>query len=414
MKTVTLSKNRLFFGFIILGYLFGVFLYDLLGFTYTDELMALFLVFFLIKAWTERRAYFMWSHLAVLAGYFLFQTVYSLAIGSNVPQAILMDGVIQMKPFLGFYGAFILMPMLTKADKRALTILTLVAAGVLLIIGLTGNIRPFFGHPSRFATAATITAVLYLYCSSFSWADTLVFIAILAIGFFSTRTKFYGFFALAAALVVAVQFGYRFRISLPGVLFIVSVLLLVLYVAWPKIELYYFYGALRSESMWARPTLYLTATSILTDYIPFGSGWASFATFTSGLYYSDLYAHYSIDKIWGLSREMPDYISDTYYPALAQVGFFGIALFSLFWYAVIRRLKNYRSVLSATLKEYFIVVLTILFFAIESTSDSTFTHNRGLMMMIIMGLCMANIHTAHGNLSAETQTTLSYENNCTE
>lgn len=42
IQQIVLSKNNLFFCFLLFGYVFGVILYDFLKFDYTDELMAFF------------------------------------------------------------------------------------------------------------------------------------------------------------------------------------------------------------------------------------------------------------------------------------------------------------------------------------------------------------------------------------
>ena len=55
MRQLVISKNNLFFYFLIFGYLFGVIFYDYLKFDFTDELMALFLVFFAGATVYERK-----------------------------------------------------------------------------------------------------------------------------------------------------------------------------------------------------------------------------------------------------------------------------------------------------------------------------------------------------------------------
>lgn len=393
MEAIQLSKNTVFFGFLVVGYLFGVFLYDLLELKFIDELMVAFLVMLLALLYRERKRYLLLSHLAILFVYFAFQIGYSLLIGSNLPQAILTDAVIQIKPFLGFYTTYILMAELSRSHKKILTLLMLAGGGTLLILALIDYHWEFFGHISRFATAATITAVVYLYCSSFRWADVGVFLLLLAVGFFSTRTKFYGFYVLAAGLVVAVKLGYRFQFSLLSAIGLIAIAALVVAVSWHRIELYFIEGMFRSKEMWARPVLYLTAGAILITYIPFGSGLASFATFASASYYSPTYTEFKIDQIFGLSHANPDFITDTYYPALAEFGLVGVALFLFFWgYWITQAKRFYLAHRKGREKEFLLFILIVLFFAIESTTDSTLTHNRGLFMMILLGLTLSDLH----------------------
>ena len=82
--------------------------------------------------------------------------------------------------------------------------------------------------------------------------------------------------------------------------------------------------------MWSRPAMMLTSIQILYDYFPFGSGLASFGTFASAEYYSPTYAVYGLDHLWGLSKEMPTFICDAFYPELAQFG--GSRCYTLFYF----------------------------------------------------------------------------------
>ena len=91
LSRLVCSKNNLFFAFIMAGYIFGVILYDFFEFKYTDELMVLFLCAFAgIMVW-ERKSWRELVPLALVAVIFLFYTIYSFAIQSNVPRAIITD-----------------------------------------------------------------------------------------------------------------------------------------------------------------------------------------------------------------------------------------------------------------------------------------------------------------------------------
>lgn len=112
MSSLVFSKNNLFFAFLVIGYLFGVILYDFLEFKYTDELMVLFLLLFASLVVQERRKWKELIPLSIVVGIFAFYTIYSFVIRSNVPKAILKDLIIQIKPFLGFYCAYLIAPNL--------------------------------------------------------------------------------------------------------------------------------------------------------------------------------------------------------------------------------------------------------------------------------------------------------------
>lgn len=76
----------------------------------------------------------------------------------------------------------------------------------------------------------------------------------------------------------------------------------------------------------ARGKLYVTSALVATQYEPFGSGFGTFASGESRQHYSPLYGEYGLSGIYGLSREHPQFIDDTMWPAiLGEAGFIGLA-----------------------------------------------------------------------------------------
>jgi hypothetical protein len=184
------------------------------------------------------------------------------------------------------------------------------------------------------------------------------------------------------------------KLNVRNSLFLIIAVFFTIVVAWDKIELYFItggFGGQRDEKdLYARMALYFFSTKIFMDYIPFGSGFASFATFSSGDSYSPLYVKYGMENMHGLTKASPDFISDTYYPALAQFGLAGAFLFFLFWINLaVKAIKAYRHINCR--KESVIALLIVLFFLIECTSDSTLTHNRGMFIMMLAGLTFRDI-----------------------
>ncbi len=385
MRHLVVSKNTLFFYFLIFGYLFGVIFYDYLEFDFTDELMAAFLVLFAgVTVW-ERKNMKELRPLLCVGGVFLFYVVYSLLIKSNLPQAILKDMVIQIKPFIGFFCAWLIMPQLTTKQRRFTCILCIIIACLIVVIYLTGNLWTFFGHPSRLATSAIVSALLFLYCSSFTWTEILIFILILTTGMLSTRSKFYGFWGVALILIVFIKLGGEIKLNVKTIIAILLVLVVALLLTWQKIVIYYIDGAMNSREMWSRPAMMVTALLIFLDYFPFGSGLASFGTYVSGEYYSKTYAEYNIDQLYGLSKEYPAFIADAFYPELAQFGIVGLVLYFSFWFWIV---KKGMSLQKTNPRDFFLIISIFIFFLIEGVADATFTHNRGLFILILLGMIL--------------------------
>ncbi len=385
-KQIVLSKNNLFFYFLLFGYIFGVLLYNSSDtFKYVDEIMALFLVLFTgIIVWERKRIMDLYP-LLILGGIFIFYTIYSFAINSNTAQAIIKDLLIQIKPFLGFFCAYLLAPQLTQKQKRFIVIVCLIAGCFLLFINATNQIYPVFGHVSRFATAAIVTALLFLYCSSLSWSDIIVFIVLLSIGFLSTRSKFYGFWAITVFFIIYNKVGGEIKFNLKSIIVIGGIIIVALLLSWQKIMLYYINGSMSSGVTWSRSAMMFTSFLIIKDYFPFGTGLASFGTLASGEYYSKTYKEYGLDSLWGISKDKPDFIADAFYPELAQFGIIGVILYWGFWIYLLKCvIKTQRS----QRKQFIIVILAFVFFAIEGFGDATFTHNRGLFVLILMGMVL--------------------------
>jgi hypothetical protein len=95
----------------------------------------------------------------------------------------------------------------------------------------------------------------------------------------------------------------------------------------------------------ARSRLYSTGEQIADDNFPLGVGFGRFASYPSRLYYSPVYSQYRLSHVYGLSREVPDYIDDTSWPSvIGETGYGGLACYVLGLIVVIlaigRRLRT--------------------------------------------------------------------------
>ena len=187
----------------------------------------------------------------------------------------------------------------------------------------------------------------------------------------------------------------KLKFNFRNTFFIVSALALTILAGWRKIYFYFVmcgFGTGRSvDDFYAHMALYYFSIFILKDFFPFGSGFASYATHASGQSYSSIYAKYGMDNLFGLSKSEWGFVADTYYPALAQFGYAGVALFFYFWFYLFR--KAVRMFSKGYVKEAALAILIIIFFIIECTSDATLTHNRGMFMMMLLGLVFADVKT---------------------
>lgn len=385
--------------FLIAGLFFGILFYDFIdkriGFSYIDEILAfslcLFTLFAIIHVPNRKfESYWFW-----LFGIFTFYIIYSFAIHSNTKSAIMQDAIVQLKPFLGFFCAYSLRIELSSKQKRIIRYFCFFALFLLLLT--TPDMFYFMGHPTRYATAATFISMLYLYVSDFTKKNLAVTIAILFVAIFSGKAKAFGFFSFFSILAILFYNRVRLKLSLRTLLIFIAITAVAVAAAWEKVYFYFIYGTanMGSDSVeyaFARPALYWGAWQILLDYFPFGSGFASFATFFSADPYSPIYYQYNLNIVYGLAEDEPNFMADTYFPSLAQYGLIGVALFSYFWFYILKTAaKNKLGDAMESVKMHLLVVGGVIFFAIESVADSTLTHNRGLFMMIMVGLALSNM-----------------------
>lgn len=390
--------NKQFFYLFIFTLIFGLILYGTIGFDSIDEICAFFLlallaiVIFKSPDWKTNRMFL------VISGVFLFYLAYSFYINSNSTAGILKDFIVQFKPFLGFFAVYYLAPVFDEKKKKLLIDIVYFLWPILIVLGIISLqtyrfLNQVMGHPTFYAAVITALSLIFLFCSKKSLKNNIIFVLILATGLFSERSKFYGFFLLSVVTLIFFSDIKRIKINTKTIVIGCITCLAMLYVGWDKITLYF--GGVESfeavpEDFIARAMLYETSTKVLEDYAPFGSGFASFGSFASGEYYSELYAKYSIDGVRGLTKSDYSFVADTYFPCLAQFGYVGIVLFILFLFYPVR--KSFLLLRREGMEnpKYFIIVSLIIgYFIIESIADATFTSHRGFFMMMLLGLILS-------------------------
>ena len=251
----------------------------------------------------------------------------------------------------------------------------------------------FFGHESKYGSAIVLLSLIFLFTSSFSWKNRILFLLMLSGALFSMKGKIFGFYAFAFLFTFFYNDKFLFKLSLKNTFIGILTLGFVFWAAQDKILYYtqgFFLSSEEEEEMLhnlARPLLYLTSYHIMNDYFPFGSGFGSFATHASRVDYSSTYSEYGLDRIWGLSENYSAFVADTHFPSLAQFGWVGAALFLLFWYWMIKNANKYK-LMTNNSYAYFLIILTFVFLMIECVADAAFTNNRGFMSMLLLGYFM--------------------------
>lgn len=373
------------------------FLYELIdinvGFKYLDEILIVVLLFrwLSITKGVVKREIFLFFLIM------LFFLCMSLIEHNNVVSAIIMDFIIQSKPYLTFYSLAFLPFMLSSKHchlvKKCCILLAVACApvGLMYVVGNDKPIYMLFGHPARFATMYEFLGVSFLLFSKKTKRDVLISIAIIGIGFMSLRSKIFAFGVIySGVMLLDKSINYRHYFTVKNIVVISTIMSMALYLAWGKIQYYFIIGqdTTSEYTMFARAQLYYSSIDVIRDNPLWGTGFGSYASEASAKYYSPIYAKYNLDLNPEINKGL--YLSDTYFPCLVgQFGIIGIFIFIAFWY---RRVKTaneyYKRTNDIFLLKY--TLLLLLFFFIESAVDSTLTNNRGVLMMMCLGI-------AHGN-----------------
>ena len=71
-----------------------------------------------------------------------------------------------------------------------------------------------------------------------------------------------------------------------------------------------------------------TGFEIANTYFPLGTGFGTYATYASGVYYSNVYRKFHLEQIYGLGEDNLLFVSDSFWPAiLGQFGYLGTMLY---------------------------------------------------------------------------------------
>lgn len=390
-----MKKNKSFtskqaYDILYWGLIWVVILYDIIqyyiGFSYIDELFAAWMVILsaiYCRNINYKREFF------VCLGIFLFYFIYSWYWGENVREAVWMDFLIQLKPYLVFYSACLMNLKLDEYYKRKLNskckwlAIFMIPFGILTQFGV---ITTDAGGP-RFTSMVTFIGLLYLYSSRRKRKNVYWTFVIWTIAFIPMKAKFFGFYALAVFLMFVLK-NERIKINLKYLVMGIVGLFFIYIVAYDKIQFYFMNGS-ESEIMFARPALFYGALEILKSYFPFGSGLGSYASFASAEYFSNLYWKMDITRFSELSEG--NFLCDTFFPSLAQFGIVGIFFFVLFWKYRIHEFNECYSIDNVYI--YKCLYLIFGYFMIESMADSSYVQNRGLFMFLVMAMFINELKT---------------------
>ena len=382
---------------IFFGVLFGnILIMDniLPGVNYVYKALVIILAFYTIFYVKNHEVDKSYIRLTIfIISYFGFTLLYSLWIKSNTTIGILQDLNLLLSPkiqdsnLLKNILNFSIICLLIEVVARFIYGTLDVAGGTLI----DGN-GFLYTHPVYFGDTTVSIAILYLLVNKERKNAVLKFLLILSIGLFSFRSKIYGIWGISILLFVFFK-NLTLKINIRNI--IVGAILGAITFALAYAKIYKYFGVSMEEGadvITTRYALYIVGIEIIKTYLPFGTGLCSFATGYSGTYYSDIYYLFGMNELEGLTPDDPAYVSDTFFPALAQFGIVGTFLFLYFWYYIVKRANVYKNKISNKINiEYLLIVVILCHIFIASTSSSLFYTHNGHVCMIVLGLCLSSL-----------------------
>ena len=367
--------------------LFGVLFYELRVFTHIDELTTILIAAYACLNMFMRRIplnkpFIIWMCIS------LFYLIYSFVIKSNVPVAIVNDFVMQSKPYLVFFGLMCIEPRLKPYHYTILQGICWMSICMLILIYIHHpDDRKIATHgvmltgEALSAVAILIGTLYYLCCDKESLSTKVTAILIMSAGVLSPTSKYWGI--LVSAVIILFFVNKPLRLNLKYVLLGLVAVGIIFY----AVQEEFFYYFVEDFEYNVRPMLYIKMWDVLADYVPFGSGFATYANPASMTWYSPIYTKYNLDTIWGLDQGNEyHFAADAYYPIFAQFGYVGIALFVWFFVYLFKQMNKFYD-LTSDIKRYKTALIIIAYILIQATSNAL-ANERCILAMTILVLAL--------------------------
>lgn len=300
----------------------------------------------------------------IFTGIIVFYVAYSLCFGCNVYQAVILDALQFLKPFICFYvGLYSGINLNNNKIRKALFILASVIGGFsFLLLPIVDNVYP---NTAAYYQLSIFSTILYLLsCKEITSKHMLIALLLLSTGLVSLRSKFVAEYICFIFIFWIMKERLKFNIKT-----IILLSILVLSVIYFNIEKFTHYFLDADYEGVARTALYWMGLKVMFAYIPFGSGFGTWGTEATRQYYSPLYYEYGISHIWGCRPEdlgtSHSFVADTFYPTLVQFGIVGFILYIIFWWKMIVNVNN-----GANMREYKLFLFVFLFISIQNIAGS--------------------------------------------
>lgn len=380
-----MSTNKFFFWFWVIYLPCCILFYDRMWQT-IDEAMTVVLFLFTITKVYGKKMDSIGKEILWYIGLMIFYVAYSVVLKVNSQEAVFYDLQQQVRPYVVFFCSYLIVPQFTDKQKKRLIRWLLICDIVYVVSFFIGfRISRYGLRTPMIGQASLLTASMYLLFKENTRKNIIIGIAILSIGLLSLKSKFYGEYIVFVALFYFLKS--RLKPNFKTILSVIALTSTIVYFTWEKFDTYYATGLteeVKNSEKKARPESFKTARIIIfNDYIPFGSGLASFGTNAAAKYYSPLYYKYNLNNIWGLYPENPMFLADAFYPTLAQYGLVGLFFFLWFW---IRRYKQ--ALHHKEFRAYKVAMMMIFALFLESMADTSYLSGKGMGYFMLLAMAI--------------------------
>lgn len=244
-----------------------------------------------------------------------------------------------------------------------------------------GSVRLFYSHPTVLQSCCSFLIMIIMGIHDHI-KHPHVYVTMLIITVLTTlRIRALGNLVL---LVAIYYFGiYKQRnFSFRSLLLFIPIVVLI---GWDQFE--YYFITLGEGS--ARLQLVIKSFTIANEHFPIGSGFASFGSYFSAVFYSPVYYKYGLNRVYGMSKELTSFIGDSFWPmVLGQAGYFGLCSYII---AVIQLIKHISSLKYIDWCFYFSALGCTCYLLMDSTAETAFVHPLSMPMAMWIGILTSYI-----------------------
>jgi hypothetical protein len=186
-------------------------------------------------------------------------------------------------------------------------------------------VQSVFPSPSRYSNFMTVAVALALARYAVERRPLYLAIALLlgTAGLASLRLR--GLLAIIAVVVALVALVKESRLS--RTMQLTAAVVVCVFVIGPAAFTGQFDRFTSQTDATARGQLYTDGIKLAEQRFPFGTGFGTYGSYASVLYYSPLYDKLGLSSEYGFSRESPLYLTDTSWAGfIAELGFIGTGL----------------------------------------------------------------------------------------